>query len=528
MVNRQFFSIPEMIAVHARCRPNSVAWQTAQQKVTWRSFDEMVNASANALIAAGVKKGQPVALLIDSSLWSWTQVFGVLRSGAVLTPLNTMLPPTGIAALLADSRASHLIVSNAWAALAVETVGKAASSGIEPIVLSQDGSMGGSLDLTAQSAAARLTAPEVCLQPQDPASIIYSSGTTGQPKGIIHTHSSRTDAAAILAAGFRCSASTRTLLTTPPHTNGSFMIILPTIAVGGTIYVSSGFKPDRYLDEIRDFRPTLAFMVPTMAQALVDLPMAAQTDWSCFDFIVAAGAPMPAELKRRTREMTGNRLGELWGFTEGVATIIQPHEMAEHPASVGRPTIGCEVRVIDSGGREMAAGEVGELVGRCAMNMAGYHRRPDANRDICWQAPDGREFLRTGDLGVIDVDGWVSIKGRMKDMLISGGLNIYPSDIEAALLEHHAVLDCSVVGVPHKKWGETPVAFVMLKHEHAIEAEVLKGWVNDRVGRHQRVRDVVLTQAFPRNTLGKVMKFQLVESYAEATPAIVQRSKEGL
>ena len=516
MINPQFFSVTEMIAINGRNRPNAIALQTSSEAVTWQNFDCLVNAAANALIGAGVNRGEPIALLIDSSIWSWIQVFGVLRAGGVITPLNTMLSPEALLALLVDSKATHLIVSANWNGLAGQVLDRKIAAEHFPVLLAQDASLPSSLDLPKLVAGAPKIPPTVVLRDQDPSNIIYSSGTTAQPKGIVHTHGARTATAAMLAVTFRCSATTRTLLTTPPHTNGSFMVLLPTIWVGGTVYISGGFNPDRYLDEVRDFRPTLAFMVPTMAQALVSNPKSRQIDWGSFDFIVTAGAPMPSELKRLTREMTGNRLGELWGFTEGVATVIQPHEMEERPASVGRPIGQCEVRIVDSGDSEVEPGVVGELVGRSAMMMAGYHMRPDADRDVIWRSPDGKEFLRTGDLGVKDADGWITIKGRKKDMLISGGLNIYPCDIEAVVLTHESVLDCTVIGVPHLKWGETPVAFVIPKTGCEIDADKLKAWVNERVGRHQRIHDVVLTDAFPRNTLGKVMKFQIAESYGTA------------
>ncbi|MES2362658.1 MAG: class I adenylate-forming enzyme family protein [Pseudomonadota bacterium] len=513
MIESQFFSLPEMIAINAMNRPNAIAWQTVDESVTWSEFDLMVNRSANALIAAGVVRGEPVALLIDSSVYSWTHFFGTLRAGAVATPLNTMLPPSAIASLLTDSGASHLVVSSGWNALAIDTINLIKNLQRQPLILRQGGFLPGSQNLEDLSQAAPLTAPNVALASTDPANIIYSSGTTGIPKGIVHTHGARAATALCFATTFRCSATTRTLLTTPPHTNGSFMVVLPTIVVGGTVYISGGFQADRYLDETRDFRPTLAFMVPTMAQVLVDHPRARDIDWSCCDFIVTAGAPMSAELKRRTREMTKDRLGELWGFTEGVATIIQPHEMESHPDSVGRAVNQCDVRVIADDDSEVENGVVGELVGRSAWMMSGYHNRPQATNDVIWRAPDGRIYLRTGDLGVKDADGWISIKGRKKDMLISGGLNIYPSDIEAVAMTQQNIHDCAVVGVPHKKWGETPVAFVIPKPGANIDSSALKGWLNEQLGRHQRVHDVVVTPEFPRNTLGKVVKHELAKSY---------------
>lgn len=514
MLEQEFLSVAEMIELNARARPNEPALIDSAGEVSWRSLDGLVTASANAWIAQGLGRAQPVAMLIDSSRWSWIHLFGVLRAGGVAAPLNTMLGPEAIHAQLADARATHLLVSRTYGDLAAAVIPRIGPNEPCRIVCSEDGVLAGTVDIGAAAAAASADRSTVVLRPDDPATIIYSSGTTGTPKGIVHSHRARAQMALILASVFRCSSSCRLLLTTPPHTNGSFMVLLPTLATGGAVYLAGSFNPQRYLEEIRRFRPTLAFMVPTMAQALIDLPAARETDWSCFDFIVTAGAPMSSELKRRTREMTGERLGELWGFTEGVATAIQPHQVKDHPGSVGRAIPTCEIRVVDECGKELPKGEIGELVGRCAIAMTGYLARPASNEAVAWKSPDGHVFMRTGDLGSIDADGWVTIKGRSKDMLISGGLNIYPADIEAVGLEHQAVQDCSVVGVSHPKWGETPVAFVKLKPSGEVGADELKTWINERVGRHQRVHDVVLVGEFPRNTLGKVVKGELAEVYA--------------
>lgn len=509
----RFASVSDMIASHARCRPNDIAWQAAGEHVTWKRFDEMTSSFARVFLRHGLQKGASVALLVDSSIQSWAQIIGAMRAGGVATPLSTMLDAEAIAMQLADARSTHLVASPSYEALAIAAAEKAWAQADRPFIFCSGSRSEETLDIVTLAAEADTRSPLTVLHPQDPATIIYSSGTTGRPKGIVHTHEARAQMGLLFACAFRCPTASRALLTTMPHTNGSFMIVLPMLVVGGTIHVTNGFDPDQYLDQIREFRPTLAFMVPTMAQALVDHPRAAHTDWSCFEFIVTAGAPMSQELKLRTREMAGDRLGELWGLTEGVATVIEPREVAGRPTSVGRPVPTCEIRVIDTDDNEVAVGEIGEIVGYSALAMSHYLGRPDATLDIIWRSPEGRIFLRTGDLGSVDDDGWLSIKGRKKDMLISGGLNIYPADIEEVLSKHPSVTCCAVAGVPHRKWGETPVAFVTIKPDGAADPAELRQWVNNRVGRHQRLHDLVLVDAFPRNALGKIMKFRLVESY---------------
>ena len=214
-------------------------------------------------------------------------------------------------------------------------------------------------------------------------------------------------------------------------------------------------------------------------------------------------------------DATGDRLGELWGLTEGVLTVMQPWDMRAHPSSAGRVTPENDIRVIGEDDDELPFGDVGELVGRSTHLMSGYHNRPAATAEMLWRSADGLEYLRTGDLGTIDPDGWVTIRGRKKDMIKSGGLNVFPADIEPVLLSHDAVEACAVVGVPHPKWGETPVGFVVLSAGYTAEPGAVQAWVNERVEKTQRLRDLVIVDALPRNSIGKVIKGELREQYGD-------------
>lgn len=512
MIRPPFMSITDMISVHARNRPTSIAWQTDAKVVDWHAFNAAVSRSASDLVRMGIAKSQTVAFLADSSLWTWTHLFGTLRACGTVAPLNTLQRADTLVAMLRDSQAAFLIVSSAFTDLANEVVASFGPNETRPVVVSEDDPL---TDPYTLSDTQPDVGPTVTLSPDDPCNIIYSSGTTGVPKGIVHTHGARVATGSLFALMYHVSADARLLLTTPPHTNGSWIMVLPMIHVGGTTILSPGFSPEDFILRVREYRPTLALLVPTMAQRLVEHPDASDVDWSCFDFILTAGAPMPSKLKEGFRRLSGNRLGELWGLTEGFTTIIQPHEMGDHLDSVGRAAPGTDLRLIDDEDREVGQGVEGELVGRSLWMMTGYHNRPEATAGTIWLSPEGIEYIRSGDIGVRDTDGWITIRGRKKDMLISGGLNVYPTDIENVVRLHEDVADCAVAGIPQERWGEVPVAFVVFRDGATTDNTSLMTWANERLGRHQRLHAVVPKVDLPRNTLGKVLKNELVATFLE-------------
>ncbi|MEQ1660549.1 MAG: AMP-binding protein, partial [Hylemonella sp.] len=255
-------------------------------------------------------------------------------------------------------------------------------------------------------------------------------------------------------------------------------------------------------------------LVPVQYQRLMARADFGDYDLSSFRIKFSTSAPFSAALKADVLQRWPGGLVEFYGMTEGGGTcILEAHLYPDKLHTVGRPAQGHEIRLIDEEGREVPPGEAGEVVGHSPGMMKGYHQRPEQTREAEWFDPQGKRFIRTGDIGRFDADGFLTLFDRRKDMIISGGFNIYPSDLEAVLRGHPAVYDAAVVGVPSEQWGETPVAFVVRQAGRELAAETLKSWANERVGKTQRLADLRYIDELPRSAIGKVLKRELRDRY---------------
>jgi long-chain acyl-CoA synthetase len=254
--------------------------------------------------------------------------------------------------------------------------------------------------------------------------------------------------------------------------------------------------------------------VPVQYQRLMAAPEFSSYDLSSFRVKLCTSAPFAASLKADILARWPGALVEFYGMTEGGGTVIlAAHQFPEKLHTVGQPAPGHDIRLIDDAGREVGIGEIGEVVGNSAGMMSGYHRRPDLTAEAEWFDAEGRRFIRTGDVGRFDEDGFLTLLDRKKDMIISGGFNIYPSDLESVMRGHPAVAEVAVVGVPSGRWGETPVAFVVTRTAETATAAALLAWANGRVGKTQRLAAVELVPALPRSAIGKVLKRELRQAF---------------
>ena len=291
--------------------------------------------------------------------------------------------------------------------------------------------------------------------------------------------------------------------------NGSFLTLMPAMYLGATYILHKSFDPRTFVETVEREKVTHVMMVPSQIVALLGSPHFSQDALQSLEMIGTVGAPLHLEHKEKLNRCLPGRFYELYGLTEGFMTVLDKNHYASKPTSVGPPQPFFEMRIVTEQGKEAAPGEIGEIVGRGPALMPGYYKRPDLTAQAI---VDG--WLHTGDLGYVDEDGFLYLVDRKKDMMISGGINVFPKDIEEVIVQHPAVREVAVFGIPSDKWGETPLAAVILHQPDSLTAEELCNWINDRVdAKNQRVSAVRIMEDFPRSAAGKTLKRILREPY---------------
>jgi acyl-CoA synthetase (AMP-forming)/AMP-acid ligase II len=504
--------IPDILRLNGRWRRRRPAVTCGEVTLTWGEFDARTEQVANALLGLGLGPGDAVGILMNNGLEMVEAMFGAMKAGACVVPLNLSVSDDGIERMLDDAGARAVIATRAQRAR-LDSM-RARLPRVVPGGFVCVGGGPGFTDYAAWRNAAPAARCPVEPDPDGPCNLIYSSGTTALPKGIVHSHRRRLEWAYDIGIALRYGSDAVVICPVGLFSNISWLAMLCSFLAGGSIVVMEHFEPGEFLATIARRRCTHVAMVPLQFQKVVEDPAFGRHDVSSMKHMCTVGSPMHVDLKRRVAREFACELTELYGLTEGIITTLDPEDVETKTASVGKPIPGTDLRIIDDEGRELPAGESGEIVGWSRFVMTGYHNRPDATAEALWNDPDGRPWLRTGDVGRLDEDGYLYIVDRKKDMILSGGQNIFPADIEAVLKEHPAVFDCGVIGIPHEKWGETPLGLVVRRPGHeALEPEALRAWANERLGRQQRLARVEFRAELPRNPNGKLLKRELRKAY---------------
>lgn len=497
-----------ILARHARYRPHHTAVIFGDRRLTYADFNAYVNRWANALAALGIGRGDRVATVLPNSLELLATYWSCAKLGAAAVPLSPLLLADGLISLFGDARPRIVITSAALRPVVDAAAARltyipaptrvlidAAGSGFEA---------GGEL-----LAAASEAEPEAGVDADDLATIMYTSGTTGLPKGIMHTHFIRAMYAGLLANTWEMNAESKVLHTGAIIFNGALVTMLPAFYVGATYILHEQFDAAAMLETIAAEGVTHIMLVPSQIIAMLNAPGFDPARLQSLRMILSLGAPLRKAPKDALNSALPGRFCELYGLTEGFITVLDRADASRKAGSVGIPPPFYEMRIVGDDGKECAPGIVGEIIGRGPITMAGYVDRDDLTRETI---RDG--WIYSGDLGFVDDDGYLYLVDRKKDMIDSGGVKVYPKDIEEIATQHPAVLEVAVFGIPHDKWGETPLAAIIPRADASISADELREWINARVAaRYQRVDRVEIMKDFPRNAAGKTLKREMRERY---------------
>jgi long-chain acyl-CoA synthetase len=499
-------TIGDITRNHAKTRPNRTAIHFEGKRITFGELDQRANQVANGLIATKLPPQARIAILSKNVPAFFELWFGAAKADMVLVPVNFRLAPAEVAFVVADAGAELLFVGADFYPV-VDKVAEELKSVHRIIAL--DGPHGSWTNYADWIAGQPTTDPGLSIAPDHCAVQMYTSGTTGHPKGAQLSHSG------LLALSNVGLQSIGTW-----HENDVNLVCMPLFHIGGSGWALIGLHrgidsvlmrdadPAAILRVIPELRITKAFMVPALILFTLQNPQCKTTDFSSLELISYGASPAPIDLVRNAIKAFGCELAQVYGLTEtsGAITYLPPedHDNPERLKSCGKPMAGIEMRVVDANGKDVPTDEVGEIITRSPQNMLGYWNQPEATS----RAIRG-DWFYTGDAGYLDKDGYVHIYDRVKDMIISGGENIYPAEVESALFGHPAIADVAVIGIPDDKWGEAVKAIVVKKTGVNVTAEELIGFARERIAHFKAPRSVDFVDGLPRTPTGKILKREL-------------------
>lgn len=499
--------LPEILSLHGKWQATKTAVICGQTKLNWSSFCNNNHQFSHALLANGISPGDRVGIVMSNSVAMLHALFGTMAAGAVSVPINLSVTDEALISMLKDADIKALVVTQDQEMRLVQLSKELPESLVLRITDGKGDSDWINIHNFCEGQSTEL--PSTGIQADDPLSIIYSSGTTGLPKGILHTHRTRRDWAYDLTIALRYHSATRALLTIGLYSNISWVAMLCTLVAGGTLVIHKSFDAKQFLQTVAEEKITHTAMVPVQFQRVIEQLRAEVSDVSSMQAMMSCGSPLREGLKKDIFSSFPCGVIELYGLTEGIITTLDSEDADGRWNSVGRPLQGTDICIIDDSGLVCAKNTAGEIVSRGRITMPGYWKRDDANQDAEFIDAQGQQWLRSGDIGYIDDEGFLYIVDRKKDMILSGGQNIYPQDIEAVLVQHPEVIDAAVIAASSKRWGETPIALVVPAEGAQTTTKNILLWANERLGRQQRLTDLLFVQELPRNPNGKILKREL-------------------
>ena len=508
----------DVIARNARFFANKPAAICGRDSLTWSEFDARTNRVANHLADLGLRKGDRVCLLMANSIPMFELIWGTIKAGGVVVPLNVMMAKEALPAMIGNAAPRAIFADSTTfgqidavrSSLTIVPPGNFQAIGFEAQ---------GWASAERGIAAASSDAPTVETSMSDSMNIIYSSGTTGVPKGIEHSYFARLTYTLGFAHGLKIDRFSKIVCATPLYTNGTWITMLPAVFCGATIVILPRFSAENFLSAVDVHDCTHVFMVPTQYIMVLESGLIGRYDVSSLEVVATGGQTMPSSVfDRCSASFPDAGLYEIYGLTEGFLTLGMPGDWAMGKrGSVGKPLFDADLAIVDPAGNRLPTGETGEIVAYGSGLMKGYFKDTARTEEMIWHDANGRTYIRSGDVGYIDEDGYVFVSGRMKDMIKSGGVNIFAVDIEDVFTSHPDVVEAAAIGVPDPKWGETPVLLAIIRDGSSVSPSELQSWGNARLGKWQRVAKVEYCDDFPRGTYNKVLKRELRDIYSRAT-----------
>ncbi len=497
----------EMLRRSAERFPSKPAVIWDDQRITYKALDEAANQLANRLLEAGVKRGEKVGMLCRNRIEYAIVFFGVARSGAVLVNISTLYHPEELSFVLQKADVTTLIYESVFAEKVNAVRGR-------PPLLKHFVCIGEATDdmpFETFYGNAPKTRPDIELQPTDPFCMTYTGGTTGKPKGVLCSHLNRYITAHTVAMEEALDERDVIGIVTPLfHVAALNIMFQPAVLVGATSVFLTKWSTAGFAEMARRTGMTAAFMVPTQIAMVVSDPGFDSASFSAWRKVSFAGAPMPDWVQKEMMRMLPSvDMTQIYGQSEmGVLTSLRAWYLKDHLGSVGRQAYNVDIALVDTEGRPVPKGQIGEIASRGNNVMLEYYNEPEQTAAF-WR----NGWALTGDLAIMDDDGFITLVDRAKDMIISGGENVYPKEIENAIYEMEAVAECAVFGIPDDKWGEIPIAYVQLKSGFALDSDEILAHCEQRLARFKRPRQIKFVDDFPKTPIGKIQKNLLREKY---------------